>query len=427
MDWLVVGYWALSVFVIGAAALLTLQTWEHFRFVRGRAVSFSACPAGYYGPIALVVACKGVDVDLEGNLRPLFEQDYENYELIFSVESGDDPACPTIRKLMAQYPGFVARLVVAGIANKSGQKVHNLLAATEQLRADIAVVAFVDADARPPRDWLRLLTHRLDHSAAATGYRCFVPKRPRLANHILASIDASVVAIMFPSPFRKVWGGSWTVRREVFEEIQLRAAWHGTLSDDLVAGRELARRRKRVALESACILPSPLDVDMRQMFAFARRQFTIGRYYSPALWSIALVWQCAAQGVFWGSLTLAAWGLVARAPWALQPASVVGLVYVLHVCRAWLRQRASRFYLPNWQEELAGARRFDIWFGPVAGLACGLALVSSAFGRYIAWKGIAYELRRGGRVVRILPASGVSKSTPSAHEAKSAVPTQTVA
>ena len=279
MVWFVWGYWCLAALAAVAGFLLLLQTWEHSRFAHSRVwdFNFNFNPIISAGHIALVAPCKGADAEFEANLRPLFEQDHADYELVFAVESADDPACAPIRRLMARYPAQAARLVVAGLATDTGQKVHNLLAATENLSATVDIVAFVDADVRPPRDWLRLLTQRLNHFAAATGYRWCVPKRPTLANCIVASIDSSVVPIMFPGAHHIVWGGSWAIRRKAFEEFGLREAWRGTLSDDLVAANVLARFRSEVSLEPACILPTTLDMDMRSMFAFVRRQFMIGR------------------------------------------------------------------------------------------------------------------------------------------------------
>ncbi len=287
---------------------------------------------------------------------------------------------------------------MAGLSSDTGQKVHNLLAATENLPQQVDIVAFVDADVRPPRDWLRLLTQRLNHFAVATGYRWCVPKRPTLANCIVASIDSSVVPIMFPGAHHIVWGGSWAMRRKEFDDFSLREAWRGTLSDDLVAANVLARFRSEVSLEPACILPTSLDMDMRTMFAFVRRQFMIGRYYSPVLWSAALAWNCATQAFFWANVAAAFIGLASGASWSWRPAAVAAALYGLHVARAWLRQRASQFYLPRIERALSVSRRFDIVLGPVAALVCCAGLVSSAFGRRIVWKQIAYTMRFGGKI-----------------------------
>lgn len=400
MDWLTTLYWTT---VAGAAIfslLLTSQAFEHRRFARGRS---RHRPTEFrHRHVALFVPCKGVDVDLEANLRPLFEQDYGKYEIVFVVESDDDPACHTIRRVMEQYPGTQSRLVIAGLSTSTGQKVHNLLVATDHLPEHIEVLAFVDADVCPPRDWLSLLTARLDDAPVSTGYRCFVPKRATLANCILASINGAVVPIMFPGKHHLIWGGSWAITREVFQSSGLRDAWPGTLSDDLIATRVMAQNRQTVSAEPMCMLPSPLDVDWRSMFGFIRRQLIIGRCYVPVHWYALLFGSSVMQGLFWGSLVAALWGLFAGAAWTWQPAVAVGLLYALHLGRAYLRHDASRYYLPYRQDDLAAARRFDIWFGPVAGVVGWLGLVGSAFTRRIVWKGIAYEMRPGGQIKSIV-------------------------
>lgn len=399
MAWLQAAYWAISGAAVCIALLLLLQTLEHCRYARsrGRRISRKA-PTGL---VALFVPCKGNDADLAENLRPMFEQDHPNYELVFIVESIDDEAYAPIQRLIVEHPHRAARIVVAGLASDSGQKVHNLLVATEHLGDEVSILAFADADIRPPHDWLRLLTQQLHRLAASTGYRRFVPKRPTLANLIVASIDTGVVPIMFPSMHHKVWGGSWAIRRDVFESGGMREAWRGTLSDDLVAANVLARMKQPLALECACILPSPIDVDMHTMLAWVRRQFIIGRFYSPFLWTIVAAGHCFCQLVFWGSAVAALAGWATAASWSWQPATLVGVIYGLQVLRGWLRQAASRIYLPDSQLALRAARWFDIWCGPVASAALCCALVGSAIGRRITWKSNIYEMRYGGQIRKI--------------------------
>jgi hypothetical protein len=399
MAWYQAAYWLVAAGAVGIALLLLMQTLEHRRYARSRSRRVDQASPKLH--VVLFVPCKGDDGDLESNLRPMFEQDHEDYELLFVVESVDDPAYEPIRRLTAQYPDRPARIIVSGLAVTSGQKVHNLLVATEKLPAGTGILAFADADIRPPRYWLRLLTQQLGHQVASTGYRRFVPKRPTLANLIVASIDTSVVPIMFPSIHHKVWGGSWAIRRDAFEAGRMRQAWEGTLSDDLVAANVLARMRQPLALETGCILPSPIDVDMYTMLCWVRRQFIIGRFYSPLLWLIVFVGHCLGQVVFWGSAAATAMGLAMAAPWTWQPACVASVLYGLHVLRGWVRQSASRVYLPDCQRALTAARRFDIWCAPISALAQAIALVASAIGNRITWKDNVYEMKYGGQIRRI--------------------------
>jgi hypothetical protein len=400
MHWLTLGYWTAVAIAAVSSVLLTGQAFEHRRFARSRSRHWPKNPCSKH--VALFVPCKGSDADLEANLRPLLEQDHGNYEVVFVVESEEDPACQTICRVREACPGTPSRLVVAGVSTSTGQKVHNLLVATENLPDNVEVLVFVDADVCPPRDWLSRLTARLQAVPVSTGYRAFVPKRPTWANWILTSINGAVVPIMFPGKHHLIWGGSWAITRSVFESSGLRTAWLGTLSDDLIATRVMARTRQRVDAEPMCMLPSPLDVDWRGMFSFVRRQLIIGRSYVPIHWYALLLGSSATQALFWGSLVAFAGGLVAGASWAWQPAVAVGLLYALHLLRAGLRHDAARYYLPDRQDELAAARRFDLWLGPVAGLVGWLALVSSAVTRRIVWKGIAYEMRPGGAIRSIV-------------------------
>ncbi len=421
MVWLPVGYWVLAVVVIGVAVLLTAQATEHRRYARSRSRNvFYKSPVEH---VALFVPCKGTDVDSEGNLRALFEQDHENYELVFIVESVEDQAHELIVRLISEYPARQAKLIVAGMATTSGQKVHNLLVATEKLSPDVIKLAFADADVRPAPNWLRSLIQRVAPFSASSGYRWFVPKRPSLANLLLASIDGAIVPMMFPGIHKKIWGGSWAITREAFESTHMRDAWRGTLSDDLVASKVLARAKQPIALETACILPSPVDMDMRGMLSWVRRQLIIGRFYSPRLWTIVLVGHCLGQALFWGSVVATVYGLSLRANWTWQPASVVGLLYALNVCRAWTRHRASRFYLPHHQRELAASRRFDIWCSPLAGLVLCGAIIASAIGRRIAWKDNVYEIYYGGQI-RKIPSPDESLQNPSNHQRSAEPPSR---
>lgn len=395
------GYVALVVWAVAQNILHCLQAWEHRRFVRSRVLCKRLHRAK--GRVALLAPCKGVDTQMAANLRALFEQDYGNYEILFVVESREDPAADVISNLIEQNPLVSARLIVAGPAVWSGQKVHNLIFATRQLSEDIEYLAFVDSDARPRRQWLSLLMDELVQSdvGATTGYRWFVPRRPTLTNYLLYSIDSPTATFVGPSRHHLVWGGSWAIRRDTFEQLGLRSAWRGTLSDDLVAAQILARTGKRVLFEPSCVLTSPIDMSFRTMFGFVRRQYSLGRIYAPRLWLMSLALSTVSHLALWVSVLLCCLplaGAVRFSPLSLCAASVL---YGLYALRAWLRQDASRCFLPAWQAKLRYARLFDICLCPISALVSWAGLISSAVGNRIVWRGISYELSSSGQVLSI--------------------------
>jgi ceramide glucosyltransferase len=397
MDRFSIFYLMLLSAVLVPALLLTAQTWEFRRFVLSRLKHpRKEMPTP---PVLLFAPCKGLDPELPDNLRPLFSQDYPNYRLTLIVESNDDPACEPIRELISEHPQVQARLLVAGIATYSGQKVHNLLAATAYL-GDAEYLAFVDSDARPKSAWLRQLVQHLDRSgaSASTGYRWFVPLRNSLPNLILHSLNAAVASLVGPGKHHMVWGGAWAIRRDAFDALKMREAWNGTLSDDLVAARQLAGARRKLEFEPACMTASPIDFGWRQLAEFVRRQYTVARFYAPGWWLLALVFCSLSQVVFWGALAAMVAGITLQAPWTWLATATSGGMYGTYVLRGMLRQNAADQFAAEYRRDLFAARCFDVWLSPIAGLVNWVGLLSSLFGNRITWRSITYSIRTGGQV-----------------------------
>ncbi len=391
-------YLALAGLALFQAGLLALQTREHRRYARSCMRAVDGLHAT--GHVQVFAPCKGVDLELEGNLRAVLQQDYHNYEVTFVVESEDDPACAVIRRVAAENRQTPTRLVVAGLAEKCGQKVHNLRSATAELSPQTIYLAFVDSDARPRPEWLRTLVARLGNGnlGAVTGYRWFVPEHDSIANQLLYSTNCSVMSLFGQSSYYLTWGGSWAIRRDVFESIGLWKAWRGTLSDDLVASRELRRARRRVRFEPVGVVASPVDHTMWQMLSFIRRQYVVGRFYVPVWWMFAVVVVTFTAAVWIGSLAAIVSGLLCGTPPVWIPAGVFTVLYLLSVHRGMVRQDLVDVYFPGRRQKLRKSIRMDVWFSPVVSVVNWLAVSASLFGRSISWRGIRYGLARGGQI-----------------------------
>jgi hypothetical protein len=421
--WIVVYSIAVGLAVL-QAFLVGMQTFEHRRFARSRLRDVIWCRAR--GRAVLFVPCRGGDVGLERNLHNLFLQDYDDYEIHFILEGPGDPVWPIIRRVSNRHPRIATRIVFAGQAAASGQKVHNLRVATSELDPGVEYLAFVDADARPSTGWLRAMLGRLDLPGvgAVSGYRWFVPQKDSLANLVLYSVNCGLTALLGKRGPNQVWGGSWAIRRATFDEVGLSQAWKGTLSDDLVASRVIREAGYRVEFEPAAVVQSPLDYSFRDMFSFLRRQYIIGRVYAPGLWAFGLAMTTYANLLLFGSLAAAVWGLAVRStagPFWWAPAAAFALLYSAHVFRAAVRQDAAIAYFPELEDALRLARRWDVWAAPLFGLVNWLGLVAASVGRHITWRGITYRLYRGGQVrmihredgLRLVGAEEVEEALPS--------------
>ena len=198
-----------------------------------------------------------------------------------------------------------------------------------------------------------------------------------------------------------VWGGSWAIRRDLFQRLEIREAWKGTLSDDFVATRVLYRARLHIEFQPACAVASPLDFSLPAMCSFVRRQYTIGRCYFLPAWLLGATVLSLANLAFWGGLAAAGWGLHGGPIDPRVPAGIVALAYAASCYRGLIRRDLAGLYLPDQQESLRRACRFDLWSGPLVGLFTWAMVAISLFGSRIAWRGIVYRLLPGGKIQTI--------------------------
>jgi cellulose synthase/poly-beta-1,6-N-acetylglucosamine synthase-like glycosyltransferase len=322
---------------------------------------------------------------------------------------------------MAAHPWMSSRLIVAGRATDSGQKVHNLRVATGRLSPRIEYLAFVDSDARPRPEWLRMLVSRLHrpYMGAMTGYRWFVPERNSAANKLLYSLNCNVMSLLSRNSHYLIWGGSWAIRREVFDKVGMHSAWQGVLSDDLVASRLLSEAKMQVRFEPACVVASPIDNSFSEAISFVRRQYLLSRFYAWDWWVFAALAVMFSNLIWLGNLSVLVWGFFSGASWAWIPAAVVSLLYMLTVYRGKMRQDLADLYFPHLHRALRQAKRFDIYLQPMISLIHGIIVWSAGFGRHVSWRGINYCLAADGKIKgswrssdpAVLPMPGVAADT----------------
>ncbi|HMJ61301.1 MAG TPA: glycosyltransferase, partial [Bryobacteraceae bacterium] len=97
----------------------------------------------------------GLDEGLEDNLRSYFKQDYEDFELLFAVRHGLDPAASVVQRLMLEYPAVRSKLIVTGEPPYAHAKVFSLKCMFDQAQHDLIVMG--DSDVRVGPDFCRRL------------------------------------------------------------------------------------------------------------------------------------------------------------------------------------------------------------------------------------------------------------------------------
>jgi ceramide glucosyltransferase len=374
-----------------------------------------------FAPYATIIApCRGIDQGLRENLAALFQQDYPAYEITFVADDADDAALPIIEELRREFGGVESvktRVLIAGHATESGQKVHNLSAAVREAKPASEILVFVDSDARPQSGWLRTLVAPLanEEVGAATGYRWFIPVKGGMASRLRSIWNASIASALGENGFRNFcWGGSTAIRRETFERAQVMDAWRGAASDDFALTRALHSAHLPIHFAPACLIASHEDCSFRELLEFTTRQLKITRAYAPHLWKIVLFSNLLFVLIFFGGIALA----IARAALGLSfalPLVLVFAIYLLGSLKAHLRWHAILLPLARYGRELRHDRLAHLFLWPLTSALYLYNALAALLSRRILWRGITYELKSPHETVIIK--SGIQESeSRSQHE-----------
>jgi cellulose synthase/poly-beta-1,6-N-acetylglucosamine synthase-like glycosyltransferase len=383
------------------AALLVYMSFKSFRggieYLRYFRRELSK-PCSDFAPYAtVIVPCRGLDEGLAENLAAILEQDYPDHEVVFVVDSEDDPSLDVV-KLVCRDSSTTAqkiKTVIAPRAVNSSQKVENLREAVLHASGESQIFAFVDSDTRPSPDWLRGLVAPLEDRSvgAATGYRWFISDKMTFGSEMRSVWNASIASALGPN--RKsnfCWGGSMALKRDTFDLIGMRERWRGTLSDDFAVTAAVRQAGLDIYFVPQALTASTGDCTLAETVEFTNRQMKITRVYSPHLWMLS----------FFGSLVFNAVMASALAILVFSPrndATVLfaGLAFIavalFSIGKSWTRLRAVELVLA---ERWPGVRRQWISQNTLWLLSPSIFLInciSAALSRKIVWRGIRYELK----------------------------------
>ncbi|KAG5647579.1 hypothetical protein DXG03_008932 [Asterophora parasitica] len=98
--------WYLALWSIGL-----FGCWSARKRYRLRPRSPLATAASAPG-VSILRPLKGLDTNLYENLESTFQQEYPNYEIIFSVAEENDQALPIVRELMSKYPRVQTAVII---------------------------------------------------------------------------------------------------------------------------------------------------------------------------------------------------------------------------------------------------------------------------------------------------------------------------
>ncbi len=344
---------------------------------------------------AVIVPCKGTTKDFEKNIRAFCTLDYDPYEVIYCVESVDDPAVTAINAVVRECSR--SSLVVAGLTKDCSQKNWNQIAAVNKSE-NSDVYVFADSDISPKPQWLRELILPLSDPSISvtTGFRWLHAEHANLAQQTHFYMNSFLYTLYcFASFFGSVglWGGSMAIRRKDFDEIGVAARWAETVVDDSSLSQLVKKSKRKSILVPTCITHTDDLIDsVRGATRWFERQMMYLKAYQKGLW-------CAAIPLIALALVTLIWLPVACIVALATPCSFFaiggGSALVL-----WLGKLASDMLYPF----LGTMPRLGafVMFQPVALWIFLLSCFRTAFTNTVTWSGYKYKLSfRTGKVTGV--------------------------
>jgi ceramide glucosyltransferase len=348
-----------------------------------------ALPPDFCPFVSVIAPTRGVEDGFAENVRPLLDQHYPAYEVLFVFDDGDDGAHQIVKQLGG-------RTVISGPANGTGQKVHNLIAAVGEIDPQCEVIVFVDTDARPDRNWLRKLVAPLndENIGASSGYRWFIPQRGGLASRLRGVWNASIASALGEDTSKNFcWGGATAIRRATFERLDVVKHWVGTVSDDFTITKVLKEAKLPVHFTPNCLVPSVGDCDFRELLEFTTRQIKITRVYASHLWLPLMLGSGLFCTVFFGGLFLVSGSIPVLV--------ILAVMFLLGAAKGLIRWRAISIPLAEHRSKLNRDLWAHIFLWPLASLLYFYNTIVAGFSRRITWRGITYELKSPSEAVII--------------------------
>ncbi|MDD9932346.1 MAG: glycosyltransferase [Myxococcales bacterium] len=235
-----------------ALVLHGLGVWSAGRVLQSR---HRARPRGELPGVTLLKPIKGMEEELEGNLRSFYSQDYagERQYILCSTDR-DDPGIAVARRVAAEFPEVETRFVCSRDDFGHNPKVSNMSGGLELARHDLLLQS--DANVRVRPDYLRsIVGELLDRDASLLG-SLVVGVGERSAGAALENLQLtgfiapSVCIAREIAHVTCVLGKAMLLRRSELDQLGGIAIVKDVLCEDFVLAQRYAEAGKRVVLSA---------------------------------------------------------------------------------------------------------------------------------------------------------------------------------
>ena len=252
---LAIATWTLLVATMVALVIYGLGLFSVTKHLR---IAAKPPPSAPLPPVSLLKPVKGLEEELEENLRSFFEQTYPSpMELVFASSEADDPALALARRLSRDYPGVEARFVVTDPSFGLNPKVANLAGALAAAKYDLVLQS--DANVRVGADYLERIVKQLlaEDASLLTSLVVGVGERSvgaAMENlQLTAFIAPGMCAALHVAHVDCVLGKAMLMRKSELNEVGGIECVRDILCEDFILGQRFRAHGKRIVLSTATV------------------------------------------------------------------------------------------------------------------------------------------------------------------------------
>lgn len=350
----------------------------------------------YLPSVSVIVPIKNIRTNFDKNLQSLLNQDYPNYEIIFSVESSHDPAYKFIKPYLKKYSHL--KLIVSCLATNCVQKNQNLISAIDQANHP-EVYIFADDDSALNDQWIKELIRPLSNPKITATSTFFWPYSPQATFAQMAHVYMNIYTYTlycFASSFLKstlLWGGSIAIRKKVFDQLKVKKYWSNSMSDDTHLSKILSDNRHRTVFVSTAIGQnnSPIN-NFSDTIKWYTRQLMYVKICRKKMW------YSATNTIFWFLLSIYAWALISIPLYLFIPNSDYLALVAIPIAFFIFDAIISSLFI--FLGPVNNPAKFIV-FTPILRTTQLIAYVKTFFCKAFTWCGINYQFDSSGKVTNI--------------------------
>ena len=342
---------------------------------------------GAWPSLGLVIPMAGDDPRMREAVTSLINQNYENFSVVLVTAESKEPAAILAASLAAIYPHV--RHICAGNARNCGQKNWNILAGIAAL-PDVDLYAFCDSTHLAEPVFLRALAFPLatGQSSFSVGYHRVTPMTNSLPDLAYAFC---VLFMGFMQGIRALcqpWGGAMAIEANAFRDHMIADLWRHSVVDDCSLAAYLQNHGLRAQFcPAAMLITIPGNINFSWWLSWLERQVLFLKFCIPAQWTL-LGCVCAMLLLPPVFFVIALGGDLLGITGGAAP--LLALLWLAALCAS----------IGPWRSFLPAPVTVTRW---LLAYAVGCAGFGIAYGRsipakVISWRGISYQVCRGGIV-----------------------------